>query len=92
MLGDWVAFCLGCGAAQRWFEEFEAAVLLVADLLPEQPAQASAAIRARPKNRHPIMALDVRGCEGSTPMVRSKIASTKRGVGDGRKVALHLRH
>jgi rRNA maturation endonuclease Nob1 len=22
-LGDWVAVCLGCGAAQRWFEEFE---------------------------------------------------------------------
>ena len=24
VLGDWVAFCLGCGAARRWFEEFEA--------------------------------------------------------------------
>ena len=23
VLGDWVAFCLRCGAAQRWFEEFE---------------------------------------------------------------------
>jgi len=23
-LGDWVAVCLGCGAAQRYFEEFEA--------------------------------------------------------------------
>jgi predicted RNA-binding Zn-ribbon protein involved in translation (DUF1610 family) len=23
VLGDWVAFCLSCGAAQRWFEEFE---------------------------------------------------------------------
>ena len=23
VLGDWVAFCLQCGAAQRWFEEFE---------------------------------------------------------------------
>jgi rRNA maturation endonuclease Nob1 len=23
VLGDWVAFCLGCGAAQRWFDEFE---------------------------------------------------------------------
>ena len=22
-LGDWVAVCLGCGAAQRYFEEFE---------------------------------------------------------------------
>jgi len=26
VLGDWVAFCLGCGAVQRWFEEFEDAV------------------------------------------------------------------
>jgi DNA-directed RNA polymerase subunit RPC12/RpoP len=24
VLGDWVAFCLGCGAARRWFENFEA--------------------------------------------------------------------
>src|SRR5437879_5927381 len=23
VLGDWVAFCLGCGAARRWFEDFE---------------------------------------------------------------------
>jgi predicted nucleic acid-binding Zn ribbon protein len=22
-LGDWVAFCLSCGAAQRWFVELE---------------------------------------------------------------------
>src|SRR5581483_11976311 len=26
VLGDWVAFCLGCGAARRWFEDFEAEV------------------------------------------------------------------
>jgi predicted nucleic acid-binding Zn ribbon protein len=26
VLGDWVAVCLGCGAARRWFEEFEAEV------------------------------------------------------------------
>ena len=24
VLGDWVAVCLACGAAQRWFDEFEA--------------------------------------------------------------------
>jgi hypothetical protein len=24
VLGDWAAVCLGCGAAQRWFEDFEA--------------------------------------------------------------------
>ena len=26
VLGDWVAVCLGCGAAMRWFEEFESQV------------------------------------------------------------------
>jgi predicted nucleic acid-binding Zn ribbon protein len=26
VLGDWVAFCLTCGSAQRWFEQFEAEV------------------------------------------------------------------
>ena len=24
VLGDWTAFCLACGFAQRWFEEIEA--------------------------------------------------------------------
>jgi predicted RNA-binding Zn-ribbon protein involved in translation (DUF1610 family) len=32
VLGDWVAFCLSCGAALRWFDEFEAEV-------PEECAQ-----------------------------------------------------
>jgi rRNA maturation endonuclease Nob1 len=26
VLGDWVAICLGCGAARRWFEQFEAEI------------------------------------------------------------------
>jgi predicted RNA-binding Zn-ribbon protein involved in translation (DUF1610 family) len=26
VLGDWVALCLRCGAARRWFEEFEAEI------------------------------------------------------------------
>ena len=26
VLGHWSAFCLDCGAAQRWFEEFESEV------------------------------------------------------------------
>jgi predicted RNA-binding Zn-ribbon protein involved in translation (DUF1610 family) len=26
VLGDWVAFCVECGAAQRWFEGHEAEV------------------------------------------------------------------
>ena len=26
VLGDWTAICMGCGAARRWFEEFEAEI------------------------------------------------------------------
>ena len=26
VLGDWTAICLRCGAARRWFEEFEAEI------------------------------------------------------------------
>ncbi|HET7045051.1 MAG TPA: hypothetical protein VFI37_09400 [Gaiellaceae bacterium] len=26
VLGDWVAFCLSCGSARRWFEQFESEV------------------------------------------------------------------
>ena len=26
LLGDWVAFCLDCGAALRWFAEFESEI------------------------------------------------------------------
>jgi len=26
VLGTWAAVCVGCGAARRWFEEFEAEV------------------------------------------------------------------
>jgi len=26
VLGDWVAVCLRCGAARRWFEQFESEV------------------------------------------------------------------
>ena len=39
-LGDWVAFCLGCGFVQRYFEEFEAE-------LPKDCPQCSGELRAR---------------------------------------------
>src|SRR5262249_9724033 len=39
-LGDWVAFCLGCGLVQRYFEEFE-------DELPSSCPQCSGEMRAR---------------------------------------------
>jgi rRNA maturation endonuclease Nob1 len=39
-LGDWVAVCLGCGFAQRYFEQWE-------DELPRVCAQCGGEIRAR---------------------------------------------
>jgi hypothetical protein len=39
-LGDWVAVCLGCGFAQRYFEEFE-------DQLQEACPQCRGELRAR---------------------------------------------
>jgi ribosomal protein S27E len=39
-LGDWVAFCLQCGHAQRYFEETESDV-------PEQCPQCGGEMRAR---------------------------------------------
>jgi predicted nucleic acid-binding Zn ribbon protein len=39
-LGDWVAFCLGCGFVQRYFEEF-------ADELPPECPQCRGEIRSQ---------------------------------------------
>jgi rRNA maturation endonuclease Nob1 len=39
-LGDWVAFCLGCGSTQRYFEEYEAE-------LPAACPQCGGEMRAR---------------------------------------------
>ena len=39
-LGDWVAFCVGCGFAQRYFDEFE-------DDLPRACPQCGGDVRAR---------------------------------------------
>jgi predicted nucleic acid-binding Zn ribbon protein len=39
-LGDWVAFCVGCGFVQRYFEDF-------ADGLPTECPQCGAELRAR---------------------------------------------
>jgi len=39
-LGHWSAFCLGCGAAWRWFEDFE-------DELPQECATCGGAILHR---------------------------------------------
>jgi predicted nucleic acid-binding Zn ribbon protein len=40
VLGDWTAFCLSCGFAQRWFEEIE-------QELPTECPQCGGAMRHR---------------------------------------------
>ena len=61
VLGDWVAFCLTCGAAQRWFEEFEAEV-------PAECAQCGGQVLKRcPSCAEPfssMFAVDCEACGG----------------------------
>jgi rRNA maturation endonuclease Nob1 len=57
VLGDWVAFCLGCGAARRWFEDFEAEV-------PETCPQCGGELLRRCKScGAPFSSLAVVDCE-----------------------------
>jgi predicted RNA-binding Zn-ribbon protein involved in translation (DUF1610 family) len=64
VLGDWVAFCLGCGAARRWFEEFEAEV-------PETCPQCGGKLLRRcPACNAPFSSLAVVDCESCGEPVR----------------------
>jgi predicted RNA-binding Zn-ribbon protein involved in translation (DUF1610 family) len=64
VLGDWVAFCLGCGAARRWFEEFEAEV-------PDTCPQCGGEMLRRCKGcGAPFSSLAVVDCEGCGEPVR----------------------
>jgi predicted nucleic acid-binding Zn ribbon protein len=65
VLGDWVAFCLGCGAAHRWFEEFEADV-------PDTCTQCGGALLRRCKGcGAPFSSLAVVDCEECGAPVRA---------------------
>ena len=65
VLGDWVAFCLGCGAAHRWFEEFEADV-------PDTCAQCGGELLRRCKGcGAPFSSLAVVDCEECGAPVRA---------------------
>ena len=56
-LGDWVAVCLSCGAAHRWFEEFEADV-------PERCAQCGGELLRRcPSCNAPFSSIASVDCE-----------------------------
>ena len=65
ILGDWVAFCLGCGAARRWFEEFEADV-------PETCSQCGGELLRRCKGcGAPFSSIAVVDCEECGAPVRA---------------------
>jgi DNA-directed RNA polymerase subunit RPC12/RpoP len=77
VLGDWVAFCVGCGAARRWFEEFEAE-------LPDTCPQCGGEVLRRCKAcGAPFSSLAVVDCEECGAQVRpdelfgSKIRRTR---------------
>ena len=56
VLGHWCAVCLGCGAARRWFEEFE-------DDVPERCACGGVMLRRCPECRAPFASAFAVECE-----------------------------
>ena len=53
VLGDWVAFCLGCGAARRWFDDFEARCRRSARSAAARCSVAARPVRLRSARRSP---------------------------------------
>ena len=65
MLGDWVALCLDCGAAQRWFDEFE-------DEVSEKCSQCGGAMLKRcPSCGAPFSSMFAIDCESCGARLRS---------------------
>jgi predicted RNA-binding Zn-ribbon protein involved in translation (DUF1610 family) len=57
VLGDWSAFCLRCGAARRWFEQFE-------DEVPDAcPTCGGVLLRRCPSCRAPFSSTFAVDCE-----------------------------
>jgi hypothetical protein len=56
VLGHWSAFCLDCGAARRWFEEFEAEV-------PERCTCGGTMLRRCPSCAEPFSSVFAVACE-----------------------------
>ena len=65
MLGDWVAFCLTCGAARRWFEQFEA------EMPDECPQCRGVLLRRCPGCGAPFSSIAVVDCEECGKPVRA---------------------
>jgi rRNA maturation endonuclease Nob1 len=64
VLGDWVAVCLTCGAARRWFEQHE-------DELPDRCAQCGGELLRRCKSCNaPFASIAVVDCEACGAPVR----------------------
>jgi hypothetical protein len=67
VLGDWVAFCLGCGAARRWFEDFEGEVPATC------PQCGGELLRRCPACGAPFSSLAVVDCEDCGEPVRPNV-------------------
>jgi rRNA maturation endonuclease Nob1 len=64
VLGDWAAVCLDCGAAQRWFEDFE-------DDLPKRCAACGGAVLHRcPACNSPFSSMFAVDCEACGASLR----------------------
>lgn len=64
VLGDWVAFCVDCGAARRWFEEFES------EVPDECPQCGGPMLRRCPACGSPISSTFAVDCEGCGEALR----------------------
>jgi predicted RNA-binding Zn-ribbon protein involved in translation (DUF1610 family) len=64
VLGDWVAFCVTCGAARRWFEQFE-------DEVPDEcPQCGGEMLRRCPSCNPPFSSTFTVDCESCGAAVR----------------------
>ena len=64
VLGDWAAFCLECGAVQRWFEEFES------EVPPACPACGGEMLRRCPACNAPFSSAFAVECEDCSAPLR----------------------
>jgi predicted RNA-binding Zn-ribbon protein involved in translation (DUF1610 family) len=65
VLGDWVAFCLSCGAAQRWFKDFEG------EVSEECPQCGGEMLRRCPACSAPFSSMFAVDCESCGARLRS---------------------
>jgi len=72
VLGDWVAFCLECGAAQRWFDHSEA------EVAEECPQCGGPMLRRCPSCSAPFSSMFAVDCEGcGAPLRKPELFGTK---------------